>query len=399
MKNRFATIMVTFTICLLIFPSISNAGPKVHGVLRVVKGDVKIKTARGKITKARVGQKVFPKDTIITAKDSRAKIIMTDKNEINVSPASEVIFANYEYEPKKNKKNVLLNVIYGKVRSKVNQKYDGKQSKFQVKTPSAVAGVRGTDFFTAYNLKTKATSVVTFEGTVQYGLPSIGGGILNAVSVKAGQMASNKAGQAPAPPRAVPKNQLANMDMDSDADKAAKQPKRRRPAKEDKKDKRDKKDKPKEDQANEPPPQDNAAAPGDSAANNGETNADGPAPLEGGAMPPAPGEDGQRTAGPDGKPLDPAMGDMPPMPNGDGMMPPPGDRDPASFPGGGGPDSMLMPEDMAGMAPDTYILPDTNTDPTYMLPPPTAPPMYECSTCDRIIENGNTRLLINVINN
>src|SRR5688500_17595879 len=122
----------------------------IHGVFQVVKGDVQIITQSSKTqTKAKIGSKVYHGDTITAGKDSRAKIVMVDKNEISVSPDSKVVIENYEYQPQADKKNVMLSVLYGKVRAKVEQKYDDQKNKFQVKTPSAVAGVRGTDFFTS----------------------------------------------------------------------------------------------------------------------------------------------------------------------------------------------------------------------------------------------------------
>ena len=252
-----------------------------HGTFRVVKGDVKVQSPNGKVKKARVGRKVFPKDKIITAKDSRAKIIMVDKNVINVSPSSEVVFEKYEYEPKAKKKDVLLNVIYGKVRSKVNQKYDGASNKFRVKTPSAVAGVRGTDFFTSYNRANKRSSVVTFEGEVRYGTPGANGSIQNAVSVRAGQMATNIAGKPPAAPKSVPKRQLANMDKSSDADKAPavekREPANKQPQEGDKKNKKDGKAKKGDDQAGKK----QQGEPKKQGAADGAAPAEGNAPAEG----------------------------------------------------------------------------------------------------------------------
>lgn len=189
----------------------------VHGVLRVVKGDVQIKSAKsGQTVKARMGEKVFPKDTVITGKDARAKIVMVDNNEINVSPESQIEIQNYEYDPAAGKKDVLLNVIYGKVRSKVEQKYDGKTTKFQIKTPSAVAGVRGTDFLTGF--QGGMTNIVTFEGKVELGLPGPGGTIKNPVFVTPGTTASVSQGSGPTPPTAVPKDQLAKMDGETKAE-------------------------------------------------------------------------------------------------------------------------------------------------------------------------------------
>ncbi|NQZ00100.1 MAG: FecR domain-containing protein [Bdellovibrionales bacterium] len=197
----------------------SFAFAKGHGVFRVVKGDVKVQSAKtGKTKKAKIGQKVFPKDTVISGEKSRAKIIMVDKNVLNISPNSKIEIEAYEYEPSKKKKNVLLNVIYGKVRSKVKQKYDGKGNKFQVKTKSAVAGVRGTDFVTGYDPTSRQSTVVTFEGKVQFGTPGVGGTIQNAVAVNAGQIANQAGNASVGQPRSVPRQQLAAMDNETNAD-------------------------------------------------------------------------------------------------------------------------------------------------------------------------------------
>lgn len=193
----------------------------VHGVLRVVKGDVQVKSGKdGSTSKARLGSQVYPKDTIITGKDARAKIVMVDNNEINVSPESQIEIQNYEFDPNAGKKEVLLNVIYGKVRSKVEQKYDGKTSKFQIKTPSAVAGVRGTDFMTSFDRGSRSSQITTFHGKVEFGTPGPGGTIANPVMVSPGQMATSVGGAPPGAPTAVPKAQLAEMDKESKAETA-----------------------------------------------------------------------------------------------------------------------------------------------------------------------------------
>ena len=183
--------------------------------------DVNIKSGRdAKVTKAAIGLRVFPTDTIITGKDSRAKILMVDKNEINISPDSEIVLQKYVYDPSAGKKEVLLNVLSGKVRAKVEQKYNGTTAKFQVKTPSAVAGVRGTDFLTSFDSSTKQSSVVTFHGHVEFGQPGAGGTIQNPVMVDPGQTSTVAVGTAASAPVEMPKKELASMDKESNADTA-----------------------------------------------------------------------------------------------------------------------------------------------------------------------------------
>jgi hypothetical protein len=184
-----------------------------------VKGPVQVLIAKsGQTVAAKIGFKVFPKDSLITGADGRAKVVMVDSNEINVSPNSKVIIESYVAQAAGSTPNVSLNVLYGKIRNKVNQKYDGESSRFQVKTPTAVAGVRGTDFFTAYNPSTQSTQVVTFQGAVQFGQLGAGGKIMNAVTVNPGQTTSLVAGGSPTPPKTVPPQELKQLQASSEAE-------------------------------------------------------------------------------------------------------------------------------------------------------------------------------------
>jgi hypothetical protein len=184
------------------------------GVFMVVKGDVRL-VVKGKApVAAKVGMKVNDPDRVIAGKDARAKIVMTDKNVLNISPNSEVIIETYKTAEADGKKEVSLNVLYGKVRATVNQKYDGEKSKFQVKTPSAVAGVRGTDFVTEHNASTNQSKVVAFEGTVSVSDESG----KNPVSVHAGEMSVAKGDGPPATPTKVPPAELQAMNKESSTD-------------------------------------------------------------------------------------------------------------------------------------------------------------------------------------
>ena len=420
MQIKLQFIIISFLASLVFIPS-AKAG-NVHGVFRVVKGNVQVKSPNGKMSKARLGQKVFPKDTIITDKDSRAKIVMIDENVINVSPASEIVFDKYEYEPEKAKKDVLIDVIYGKVRSKVNQKYDGANNKFRVKTPSAVAGVRGTDFFTSFNKANNTSSVVTFEGEVSYGLPGPEGSIRNAVSVKAGQMASNIMGQAPQTPRALPKSQLASMDKGSDAEKSEQPSTPRLPA-EDMKDP----DKTNQNGDKEEAPKDEAARPANDDNKQVEKNDNTPNEEASTAKNEKDQSDkktvrGPRSGGPGGGAFAGGTGgsDNPNSENATGSKPPAGStssstgREPASInPGGfntGG--TMLVGDDLVGgggmgsFPESNFITGDgitdfnaINTDATRNLTNTFNPCVGTCSDIIRdVIENGNTRLIIRINN-
>ena len=182
------------------------------GQFKVVKGKVSFKKkSKSKFKKARINKKVCQGDVVKTGPDSRAKIIMADTNEINISPKTELLIEVYQ----KNKKAV-LNVLNGKVRSNVKRKYkDNANSHYRVKTKSAVAGVRGTEFLASYNSATNQSRVVTFEGEVMVGRIDASGAVGNRVSVRPGQFITNSVGTDPHPPKEVPKAELARMDQDS----------------------------------------------------------------------------------------------------------------------------------------------------------------------------------------
>jgi hypothetical protein len=195
------------------------ADEPVHGILMVVKGDVKVTSGQSKITEpGKVGKKILPGDSISTGPDSRAKIVMSDKNVLNISPDSQMAIEKYTNDGKD--KNVELKVEFGKIRASVEQKYDGEKSKFNVKTPSAVAGVRGTDFLTSYDRGSKKSQIITFSGTVAVGKPGPGGAILNPVFVQPGQTTTASEGKAPESPKAMPKEEMKKANQESSADLA-----------------------------------------------------------------------------------------------------------------------------------------------------------------------------------
>jgi len=122
---------------------------KLVGALRVVRGSVSLESPDGSVSRAKVGTPVYEKDTLETKGEAQAQVDFKDGNQIVLQSDSKLKVDEYEADSKKDKRAV-LDLIHGKVRNKVQQKYDGAKSSYQVKTRAAVAGVRGTDFFVSY---------------------------------------------------------------------------------------------------------------------------------------------------------------------------------------------------------------------------------------------------------
>lgn len=202
--------LVCFFLCVQV-----QAAEKMYGVFMVVKGGVQIHSG-GQQNTAKVGVKVYEGDKITTTADARAKIVMSDRNVLNLSPDTTIEITRYQNDAATGKKNVEIKLSGGKIRSNVEQTYDGEKNKFQIKTPTAVAGVRGTQFQVSHDAKAKATSVVTFKGVV--GLSTAFASASksdNVVLVRKGETSSVILNAAPEPPKALPTEELKQIDSDS----------------------------------------------------------------------------------------------------------------------------------------------------------------------------------------
>lgn len=200
----FSTIFITLSV---------QAAEIPFGVFMVVKGDIKIQKAGQAAAAVKVGSNVMAGDMVISGADSRAKIVMNDRNVIYVSPKTKMTIEKYS-DGKQGAKNVELRLDEGKVLNNVHQKYDGEKEKYLIKTPTAVAGVRGTSFFTSFDVKTRVTEVITQSGTVSFTSLDAKGAALGTVLVNKGE--GSRAGTAAPPeaPKAVPMEQMKQVESD-----------------------------------------------------------------------------------------------------------------------------------------------------------------------------------------
>ena len=205
---------IFITSCLLVIAFPVFAAPS-FGVLMVVKGSVKIFKKDDTSTDARISSKVFPEDTVVTGKESRAKIVMSDRNIINVLPETKLRIDQYINNEKE--KNVRLSLIQGKVRNNVEQKYDNEKNRFEVKTATAVAGVRGTQFITSFDKTTNKTEIITLKGEVAFqGLDATSNKLTEPVLVKKGETSQNQeAGAPPATPTRIDPIELKKIESES----------------------------------------------------------------------------------------------------------------------------------------------------------------------------------------
>ena len=112
------------------------------------------------------GNKLYTSDTLISEEQSKAQAELNDGSFITLGPYTKIVFDKSVYDPSKPTRNSLLNLLFGKARFIVTKLVNFRDSRFNVKTPTAVAGVRGSDFAICVapgSLLT--TTIMTGEGT------------------------------------------------------------------------------------------------------------------------------------------------------------------------------------------------------------------------------------------
>lgn len=150
-------IMDDYTKCLEAEQKELEAQDKGEGEasISMKRGQVSIKQPDG--TWKEMLDKTFLKDgdTIKTDRASTVALLLPDGTEIRIAPNSEFTF-NWDGT------TFSIKLIVGKIRSWIKR----KSHKFEVRTPMAVLGVRGTDFIVDYNPDTTVTTVYLYEGIV-----------------------------------------------------------------------------------------------------------------------------------------------------------------------------------------------------------------------------------------
>ena len=115
-----------------------------------LKGKVEIRTSSGSWEAAKVGMTLTEGDIIMTKVDSTATLNLSGTEEASVSmkPNSQMALAELVMDKKEGTQKTLLDLALGEVLIKT-QKLHAKESKFEVKTPTSIVGVRGTAFSVA----------------------------------------------------------------------------------------------------------------------------------------------------------------------------------------------------------------------------------------------------------
>lgn len=162
----------------------------VRGTASVGRGDVR--------TAAAVGMPVQLGDQLSTGADGQLRVLFRDDSVVDLSENSSLVVDQQVFDPAGGTFTSLLKLVGGKARSLVSEYYRNPGAAYQIETPTAVAGVRGTSFLVAYDPDADATEVIGIHGQIE--VRSLAARAAETVYVTEQETTTVSRGQAPTAP-------------------------------------------------------------------------------------------------------------------------------------------------------------------------------------------------------
>ncbi len=174
---------------------------KAIGTVKAIKGQV-LTIHRDEKTAyiLKKGNELFTYDTLITEKDSKAQAEFNDGSIITLASYTKIVLDKSVYDPAKSTRDSLAKLLFGKARFIVTKLVNFRNSQFKVNTPTAVLGVRGSDFAVsvAYGSPLITTLMTGKDTTVVFTGDKPPAQVIGPMSTS-----SSIAGGAPTPPSGI----------------------------------------------------------------------------------------------------------------------------------------------------------------------------------------------------
>nr|MBP7323295.1 FecR domain-containing protein [Deltaproteobacteria bacterium] len=181
--------------------SMSTADPLAIGAVSSITGDVQvIREGEVKGVALALGSKIYQYDTIETAKRSKVRITFEDGSLLNLSEETALQIKEHIYMPQENKRVSLLSLLKGKLRVLCGH-LSGRDSRYDVHTPTAVIGIRGTEFI-VWVVNEELTAVICLENRVS--VHNSDSAVTGEVILDPNQMTRIRKGMAPLPASTAP---------------------------------------------------------------------------------------------------------------------------------------------------------------------------------------------------
>lgn len=173
MRTPFKFVLFLFVSLLCCF-SLSYAAdpalPTPVGRVIWIKGSFTAEMANKEERKLQKMSVIYLKDTLITGPDSQAQIAFTDGTLMTFAAETKFFINKYAFNPKDKKGesgSFFMNLIEGGFRTITGIIAKRNPNNYEVETPVATIGVRGTDYQVMYRKNELATGAIKGEPCVK----------------------------------------------------------------------------------------------------------------------------------------------------------------------------------------------------------------------------------------
>ncbi len=153
----------------------------------------------GTWTGAAIGGVVQQGDELLTAHPGRLRVVFQDDSVLTISDGSRVVVDEQVFNPHQGQTRSVLRLLAGRISALVSEYYHEPGAAYEVRTATAVAGVRGTEFVVKYDALSDVTEVAGVSGRAE--VFSLLDRTHHGVFVTAHEVTTVPAGQFPAPPK------------------------------------------------------------------------------------------------------------------------------------------------------------------------------------------------------
>ena len=115
------------------------------GLVKVAKGSVQIQRGTAKIP-VTVGTGLQTSDVVVTGADGSAGITFTDNSLVSVGPNSVFSIEKYRFDTTTHSGEFEGNLKQGRLAAVSGKMVQQSPDSMKIRTPSAIMGVRGTEF-------------------------------------------------------------------------------------------------------------------------------------------------------------------------------------------------------------------------------------------------------------
>jgi ferric-dicitrate binding protein FerR (iron transport regulator) len=175
-------------------------GQQEAGTVAATEGTAEISHGAG-FEPASPGAAVFMGDELRTGKPGQMRVVFQDDSVLNLGDDTRLTVDEQVFQPQSGLFRATLSLLRGKVRALVGEYYSRPGAEYELKTTTAVAGVRGTEFVVSFEPTTELTEVLAISGSVE--VHSTRDRIARGVLITAGELTTVAPGELPQEPRQI----------------------------------------------------------------------------------------------------------------------------------------------------------------------------------------------------